>query len=405
MRRLIISIFIGLSAVLFVILNLSAVGASHDCQQEGRWQLCNSEGKKVKEIYYKDSDTDWPQYAALSLDDSFFRLNYGPNSAWGTSVILLPAFWSGGNHYHGNPSEPINLEWKVIGETLALTVTGTIGGLDVSTKVVLWPPKRNEYIYAAVTTEVSGSVPLDNRPGEAFKPVELSSMHISSTRWDTQAAYACLLTSTIPLSQWILNPPAYANIFGLKGGRSVWQEEEQQGKPAPTIEVWLDTPLEITGWVSPTNNPNDDNVGFWAASNQILSSWSYILKAAPEPDVEAKSRCLLASKTASPSPVQDGAQLTYTIRLTNTAGVRLTATITDILPSQVQPNGILKWGPITINPRDTWTKQFIVTTKNGYTGELPNRVQVTTKEGPIGWAGVTVCVNKCPYYLPIILKQ
>ena len=227
-------------------------------------------------------------------------------------------------------------------------------------------------------------------------------MHISPTVWDTQTAYACLLTAPIPASGWIFDPPAYVNIFGLEGGISDWQIQQQQGRPAPTIEVRLDEALEVTGWVTQSTNPNDDNVGLWAASDQVLPSWSYILKAVPAPG--PKTRCLSVSKHASPNPVPDGALLTYTLHVTNTAGVKLTTTIMDILPSHVQPSGVLDWGPLNIDPGDTWMQQFNVTVQQGYTGELRNRVQVMTEEGPLGWAGVTVCANQCLYHMPVILK-
>jgi len=222
--------------------------------------------------------TDFPQYGALDLDSSYFRLNYGPTSGWGTSVILLPAFWSDGHYYQG---APITAAWQVEGPDLVLSIMGTIASLQVSSQVRLSPPADNT-ITAQATIEVDGSVPLDPRPGEAFKPVMLSSMHISPTMWDTQAAYADCRTFSIPESGWIVQPPVIAHIFGLQGGTSDWKTN------APTIEVTLDRPLQITGWVTPSNDPNDDNVGFWAASDEALPSWSFKVMAVPAPQV----RCL-----------------------------------------------------------------------------------------------------------------
>lgn len=109
-------------------------------------------------------------------------------------------------------------------------------------------------------------------------------------------------------------------------------------------------------------------------------------------------------KQASPSPVQDGAQLTYTIRVTNTGILTLTATVTDTLPSQVAPSGVFTWTPI-IKPGDVWTHSVIVTVHTGYTGSLTNKIEVVTKEGPIGKDSVTVCANYCITYLPTILKN
>lgn len=89
---------------------------------------------------------------------------------------------------------------------------------------------------------------------------------------------------------------------------------------------------------------------------------------------------LSVTKQASPSPVQDGAPLTHTLRVTNAGNVTLTATITDILPIQVTPTGVLNWTPVTIEPGGSWTEQVVVTVKQGYTGSLTNKVEVTTKE-------------------------
>ncbi|MCP4535666.1 MAG: DUF11 domain-containing protein, partial [Chloroflexi bacterium] len=44
---------------------------------------------------------------------------------------------------------------------------------------------------------------------------------------------------------------------------------------------------------------------------------------------------LVVIKQASPDPVQAGAKLTYTIRVTNTSSVDLHATITDTLPTHI----------------------------------------------------------------------
>lgn len=232
----------------------------------------------------------FPEYGALHLNDSYFRLNYSPTSGWGTSVILLPVFWS---QAHCPPpglcqGAPITVTWQVEDEDLMLFVDGTIGGLSVSSEVRLSPPEGNA-ITADVTTSVAGDVPLDDRPGEAFKPVMLSSMHISERAWDARTAYIDSHTFPIPIppqgeGRWIVWPPVVGDTFGLQGGTSCWKTN------APTIEVELDRSLQITGWVTGTDNPNHDNVGFWAASDEVLPSWNYELRAMapPGPDI----RCI-----------------------------------------------------------------------------------------------------------------
>jgi uncharacterized repeat protein (TIGR01451 family) len=111
------------------------------------------------------------------------------------------------------------------------------------------------------------------------------------------------------------------------------------------------------------------------------------------------------TKQADPSPVQDGAPLTYTIRVTNTDKVTLTATITDILPKHVTPTGVLNWTPTITGPGGIWEQQVVVTVETGYTGTLTNKILITTEEGPTGAASVTVCANYCIIYLPTIFKN
>jgi uncharacterized repeat protein (TIGR01451 family) len=114
---------------------------------------------------------------------------------------------------------------------------------------------------------------------------------------------------------------------------------------------------------------------------------------------------LIVTKQANPSPVQDGAPLAYTIHITNTSNLTLTATITDILPQHVTPTGIQTWQAVITAPSGIWTKQVIVTVEPGFTGSLTNKVQVTTEEGASSTSSVTVCANYCIIYLPTIFKN
>jgi uncharacterized repeat protein (TIGR01451 family) len=81
---------------------------------------------------------------------------------------------------------------------------------------------------------------------------------------------------------------------------------------------------------------------------------------------------------------QPGAPLSYTISITNTGNLTLTATITDILPAPVTPSGPLTWTASIAASSGVWTKQFTVTVDSGYVGVLTNVVRVTTEEGATG---------------------
>ena len=231
-----------------------------------------SQNGTILQIAY-GSGTNFPQYAALDLSSSYFRMVYSTTSQWGTSIVLLPALWS----KVSCPTDycqgaPITATWQIVGSNLTLSIQGTIATLQVASTVTLMPPANNVFV-AQVSTTVTGTVKLDNRPGEAFKPVMLSSMHISSTQWDSQAAFIGSQTYSFPSSGWIIQPPIVARNFGLQGGTSTWKTN------APTIEVTLNQGRQVTGWVTQSNDPNSDNVGFWCATNKVLPSWSFSVTA------------------------------------------------------------------------------------------------------------------------------
>ncbi|MCX6170189.1 MAG: serine/threonine-protein kinase [Ignavibacteriales bacterium] len=164
--------------------------------EETNWSI--KQNGTVLEIAY-GSGTDFPQYAALHLESSYFRMNYGNSSGWGTSVILLPSFWSAGTLHQG---APITTTWKIDGVDIIISFSAAISGLNATGQLRITPPSGNS-ISASVALNLTGNVVLDNKPGEAFKPVMLSSMHISSDKWDAQTAYVDLQSYQIPQSDWM----------------------------------------------------------------------------------------------------------------------------------------------------------------------------------------------------------
>jgi hypothetical protein len=215
------------------------------------------------------SGKSFPQYGALDTASGYLRLVPTTQSNWGTSVVVFPAFWSGGVYYQGTN---IAASHSVSGNNLVIDFTGTLGGLNVAGRLTIFPP--DQQIHAEVDiVSATGNVVLDKRPGEAFKLVMLSSMHISDTRWDSQSAYAGSQSYAFPASGWIIDPPGSGTVFGLTGGSSSWKTN------APTMEISFPTSQTVTGWVTSSGDPNDDNVGFWAASDTVVSSYSYNLTA------------------------------------------------------------------------------------------------------------------------------
>ena len=153
------------------------------------------------------------------------------------------------------------------------TIHGTIATLKVAVTLTLTPP-ANSTLVAQVSTKLTGTVTLDpGHPWEAFKPVMLSSMHDSSTVWDSPDAFTGTSVYQFPPGGWIIQPPVTTEDFGLQGGTSSWKTN------APTIEVALNQSRLVTGWLTADTNPNDDNVGFWCATSKVLASWSFTVTA------------------------------------------------------------------------------------------------------------------------------
>lgn len=219
-----------------------------------------------------------PQVAVLHRRDGFLRL--APDgTVWGTSVVLPPALWVGshdGNRYV--QGAPVAAAWRVAGDALVLTLGGAVAGLGFAATVRLAPPIDNK-VTAGVRVHTDGTaVPLASRPGEAAKLVTLSSMRISRTRWDARAALVASRQRPVPLPPprtggWLLQAPDVARSFGLLGGDSAWK------RAAPTITVQLDRPLAVTGWLTPSRDPNDDNLSLWAAADSFPPAWAYTLTA------------------------------------------------------------------------------------------------------------------------------
>ena len=223
---------------------------------------------RIVEVGY-GSGSDFPQYAAVHTDSSFLRLNYGRRSQWGTSIVLLPSFWAAGSYYQG---APITVDWRKEDPDLVILFGGSISGLQVQGRIRLTPPAANA-ISGGVTVCVAGNVNLDRRPGEAFKPVALSSMHIGTDHWDARLAQVDLQAFPIPDQGWIIQPPVIGRLFALRAGSSTWKSN------APTLEIVLEEAREITGWKTHSCDPNDDNLGFWAATDQVIRSWQYTVTA------------------------------------------------------------------------------------------------------------------------------
>jgi len=88
---------------------------------------------------------------------------------------------------------------------------------------------------------------------------------------------------------------------------------------------------------------------------------------------------LATSQHAEQIPVVPGQALTYTLVVTNTGGVDLQATISEVLPVHVTYAGPISWTPTITAPGGVWTQTVMVTVEAGYAGSLTNTFVVTTQ--------------------------
>lgn len=215
------------------------------------------------------------QFGAIHTDSSYARFVPSAASGWGTSCILAPSFWAGGRYEQGTR---IEVAVEIQCERLRVHFGGTIAQLEFSGVLSMDAPVDDRLIvHVEVMPANREAIQLDpDRPGEAFKLVMLSSMHESPTVWDASHAVIDGHAARLPTAGWIVPEPiAGAGRFGLVGGTSAWKVH------APTVMIQLggDSRGDVTGWVTESTDPNDDNVGLWVATAAIPRAWAYDIEA------------------------------------------------------------------------------------------------------------------------------
>ena len=109
------------------------------------------------------------------------------------------------------------------------------------------------------------------------------------------------------------------------------------------------------------------------------------------------------TKEANTKPARAGEQLVYVIRIVNFGSITYTAAITDVLPENVTPIGLVTWTSEVLSPESSWERQVTVTVDVGYKGPLTNTVRVITDEGETGAAILITEIHIT--HLPIVLRE
>ena len=165
----------------------------------------------------------------------------------------------------------------------------------------------------------------------------------------------------------------------VPGGTLTWTPVVLASGDVWTETVVVTVELDYTGWLTNVVQVTTDMgvTGVYTATSATLMP------------------TMAVSKRASPDRAASGGPLTYTLYVTNTGNVTLTATITDDLPSPIMPGetddgiaivpgGTLTWTPVVLAPGDVWAETVVVTVEVDHAGSVTNVVRVTTLEGATG---------------------
>ena len=107
----------------------------------------------------------FPQYVAFHADSGFLRLNGGPGSDWGTSVVVLPSFWEGGRYHQGGP---ISVTSQASQSSLMLSFLGSVSGLRVLGEVHVRQPETADL---NLPTNRTAQRDLDSEPARGANAV------------------------------------------------------------------------------------------------------------------------------------------------------------------------------------------------------------------------------------------
>jgi uncharacterized repeat protein (TIGR01451 family) len=176
----------------------------------------------------------------------------------------------------------------------------------------------------------------------------------------------------------------------LWAGGTPWANEANWGGPGTIISsshVMMGNPA----FVDPDRGDYHIGPGSAAIDQGVNAGVTIDIDGEPRPSGagtdlgadELYHPALEVTKRASSDPVEAGAQLTYTLAVTNTGNVPLHTTIVDKLPAHVTPGGTRTWNPVIPAP-GVWHRTVVVTVDKNYNGTLTNVVSATSDEGATG---------------------
>ena len=255
-------------------------------------------GHKVEEV---DS---WPTVAVIYAS-GYIRLKEckDPDMNFGTSFVLGPGYWEGSNYYHNVTVEEIHINSS---RAFELQIKAKQPHFNVNYNIEMFKPdKERMKIHVNQICECTNQLTLNEsrlKEQEGFKIAQLSSMYIDETYHDSDGA------KYIDESGKLL----VRKFEDLKTNQFVFDNHKRLGEcwlecthsdnygwqgNTPNCIIYLDNltlAKECTpqGWITITNNPNNDNIGLWIQDKTCLEwdvgdklSISYWLIAQDDPQI------------------------------------------------------------------------------------------------------------------------
>lgn len=256
----------------------------------------------VRVYHATDDGSSLPQVAVFNAS-GYVRLKQNADPAgspipFGSSFVLGPGYWPSQATYHHSPqiaTIEIDTSW-LPGGPLRLTATGSNHDFGVVWEMTLPEPRdRQTRLHVSQTLTANAPVTIDatrQAESQGLKLVQVSSMFIGSgcngglTGCHDSDALR-LIGADLERRQVSFDATAPGNLLlgpGLALG-STWvdvlhtDDAGWQGN-TPNVRIALDAldparTLAAQGFIAPTTDPNDDNVGVWVnEAGAAIQTWT-----------------------------------------------------------------------------------------------------------------------------------
>lgn len=242
-------------------------------------------------IYHQQQDGSSLPQVAVIYASGFVRLKQNANPApvipFGSSFILGPAYWSEGAYHHTPQLTRLEIDTSELPTgPLRMRAEGENGAFDVTYQLTLPPPRDRQtrlHVMQEYTATTAVSIDFTRRQNvEGFKVAQISSMFINEDSTCDGGHVDCHDSNgarfigddlqRYEVTFAVVSSPTFLFSPTISLG-STWLDalhtdnQSWQGN-TPNVRIALDTlPTNHTitpqGWITPTTDPNNDNVSLW----------------------------------------------------------------------------------------------------------------------------------------------